>query len=367
MDIKIPVSVLQNLVDCASTPVSKKSPSQTLACLKLEAENNRLRVVGTDLYNTLNIQDEADVKVEGGGCANQEKLQKLVKKLPGDKVASLKIKDNNLFLSCGKSKYKLPVLTVQDFPKLPKPKGKAVIELCPISLLYLIQATKYAAALSGGGRPTLEGIQFMFSKARLTATASDGHQLSETYIKIKNSTKNKVTVPETSFQSIVAFCKQFPSEDEVISMAFDAGQMFLWTADVGCIVKLIDGNDLKSARLIQGDPVTKLRVNRPTVKVALERLLIINKDTRFIELVLQDGKFKIQLEDGSHGEGVENIPIELSTGDTLHMGLAPQYLLNYFSSSIEEWVDIEFRGSESPLICRSGNQELLGLIMPIRI
>jgi len=365
MHVKIEVEVLQKLVDCASTPVNKKSASEILSCLNMSAKKNKVQMVGTDLYNSIHIQLEAGVTEEGNICLNQDKLQKLVKKLPKDKPATLKLKEQNLIITCGKSRYTLPTLPGADFPKLPKPGNSTVFTLHPVSLLHLIQSTKYAVA-TRGTRPSLEGIQMIFSKNKLVATASDGHQLSENSMKIKGA-KAQTMVPENSLQSIISFCKQFTEEDEPINVAIDNRNIFLWIDTIGCIVKHMEGSNINTSQFISNSVSAEVRVNRSLVKTALERLIVINPDNRFVEMSMQDGRFKIQLEDTVHGTGVEDLPVEVVVTGDIRIGLSPFYLHNYFDSSDAEWVNMQFEEAERPLILRSGEQELLGLIMPVKL
>lgn len=367
MQAKIEVEVLQNLVDCASTPVNKKSPSEILSCLKVVAKKNpeRILMVGTDLYNSINIQLEAGVTEEGEICVNQDRLQKLVKKLPKDKAATLKVQETNLVITCGKSKYTLPVLSGKDFPALPKPKSSAIFTLHAPSLLRLIQITKYAVA-SRGTRPSFEGISMEFSRNKLVATATDGHQLSESSIKVK-AAKCKAMVPEGSLQSIIAFCKQFSEEDDPISVSVDEGQMYLWVQTLGCIVKLMEGTNIDSSKFIPSSITAEVKINRALMKAALERLIVIDPDKRYIEITMQGDKFRVTLAESTHGTGVEDIPVEVVIPGDIRIGISPYYLYNYFDSATAEWVNFQYETGETPLILRSGEQELLGLIMPVKL
>lgn len=365
MQVKIDVDVLQNLIDCASTPVNRRSPSEILSCLKMVARKNTLLLVGTDLYNSINLQGEAGVTEDGAICVNQDKLQKLAKKLPKEKPAVLKLKDRALTITCGKSRYTLPTLPGTDYPSLPKPKSDTVFTVSPFLLFHLLSATKYAAA-SGGSRPSLEGIQLTFSKNRLEAVASDGHQLAESSIKAKGS-KAQVMVPETSFQSIMSFCKQFTEEDDPISVSVDKAQLFLWTQDVGCTVKLIDGTHLDSKKFIPTGINAQVKVNRALMKAALERLIVINPNTHYVEMTCTNGKFRLEATDTVHGAGVEDLPVEVVIKGDMRIGLSPHYMLSYFDASSSEWVTIDYNESETPIVFRSGEQELLGLIMPVKL
>lgn len=152
--------------------IEPRNTIPVLSHVKLSAADGILSVTGTDL--DIVATDTCPAAGKGGSvCVDAKLLTAIVGKAAGDVTISLK--DGELAVKSGRSKFKLQTLPAEDFPMLPE--GQYVAEFT-VDLAKLAKPIQFAVNQKDH-RAALTGTLIRGDVARLAVVATDGHRLVE--------------------------------------------------------------------------------------------------------------------------------------------------------------------------------------------
>lgn len=178
MHIEVEQTVLKSGLAAVSRAVPTKSPMSALLMVQFSAEvDGRLRLTGTDLLMTVEVELECTVQQAGKALVPEKILRDLVNNLSSGPMM-LKTLDSRVQLKAGKQTMHLQAGDPADFPVIPRPTATAVTVFSRAAFSLAVQRTAPAAAAPGSGRPVLEGIVLEHRDGLISFTATDGMRLS---------------------------------------------------------------------------------------------------------------------------------------------------------------------------------------------
>ena len=123
MKFSIEKAVLSKAVAQAQSVVERRNTIPILSNVHIVGSAKDMVLSGTDL----DVWIERHVAVADGAplatTVDAHVLASIVAKLPGDGLVTLKLADAKLSVSCGRAKFSLMTLPVDDFPTLPAIEG----------------------------------------------------------------------------------------------------------------------------------------------------------------------------------------------------------------------------------------------------
>ena len=124
MEFVIKQSALKEELGFVQGIVEKKSTIPVLSNILIESvDENKIRIVGTDLEVTIRCEAAADIKQTGAMCIQARKLFDIVRLLDGGYVHFTKEENEWVKMSCGKSKFRLAGVNRDQFPEVPSFKS----------------------------------------------------------------------------------------------------------------------------------------------------------------------------------------------------------------------------------------------------
>ena len=124
MEFVIKQSALKEELGFVQGIVEKKSTIPVLSNILIESvDENKIRIVGTDLEVTIRCEAAADIKQTGAMCIQARKLFDIVRLLDGGDVHFTKEENEWVKMSCGKSKFRLAGVNRDQFPEVPSFKS----------------------------------------------------------------------------------------------------------------------------------------------------------------------------------------------------------------------------------------------------
>jgi len=173
----IDATKLRDATKAVSRVVDSGGRIPVLAHLKLTAASNRVCIVATDLDISIETAVEAVVETTGTVIVPGARLSGLLVGLSGN--ITIESDEKRITLRCGRSGFKLPTLSVDDFPAfaaLHDPTHTAVwpLNAADVHKLFAVAAV---AACTDGTRFYLAGLNLCEGDSRLHGVASDGHKL----------------------------------------------------------------------------------------------------------------------------------------------------------------------------------------------
>jgi DNA polymerase-3 subunit beta len=305
---------VRGLADQSSIPV--------LTCMRLQIEEGRLTLTGTDLNRTL--QSSCDVgEWEAGELAVPgDTFMAIVKGLAGDNVELLFLADEaKLQVKGGRSKYRVPALTkVEEFPALPAVESGATFSLPSLAL-----ATALSRVLPAVGaddtRPVITGLllQVPAGGAELRVVATDTHRLHITRVPLDGSLDGsaeaiealagaKVIVPGTAGSELV---KLLAGSGDECMVEVGANQAAFYGSWGVLYTRLIEGVFPNYERVLPDNYTQKARFHKKELADAIKRAAMVAEgDARRIVLTSGGDGLTITAqapEEGSAEELVETL------------------------------------------------------------
>ena len=204
MNFKVNKQVFYNALTIASRAISSNSPVPILVGIKLEVEQNLLRITSSDanlsIVQTLTNEQNEELKLsvidEGTIIIDSRYLLDIVKKIDSEEI-SIEIIDGTLTHFSGeKAEFRINGYRPSDYPNVDFSEPAVRFTLSYDVLNSVISGTAFAASPQET-RPVLTGVNMREENGALVCTATDSFRLARKTIPL--STDNFcVTVPAKS-------------------------------------------------------------------------------------------------------------------------------------------------------------------------
>lgn len=343
--------------------------------VKIQSVNGVLSITGSNGNQTFIREcDSAEVQAKSDGClcVDSEKLFQVAKNLPKDLPVKLKKVNgkDRAALSAGRSRLQLKTIESTEYPTLEVLKDSAKqVTVKAVDLLSLIDGVIFAAA-KNDIRHYLNCINLKINNGHLYATASDGHRLTSSKIKVdENIEPMEMLLPINSMQ-VLSRLNELP-EDITLSFC-DSRAEFNWG---GLIYRtgLVEARFPDVSRLIPTKFDSSLTINRLDIIETLKRLLVMVSSEAFPKLKLSTHnnqvKFDTIIANEDDGMGEDYIAAQCD-GNQLDYEyiLNPKYLLDALSHIYTDDISVGFRGAnEACCISPVNDHNTKSIIMPVRV
>ena len=244
MHFQIKRDKLLKSLNIAHNIIERKNTLPILSNVLIEAKNNKLNIVATDL--DIVYQDEiTDIKIskDGSTTTSATVLHDLLRKLPSDLEVVFVLQDENkLSITAENSKFNLLCLPVNNFPNFSDSFSKDDILLKKKNFLSLLNKTKISMS-NDETRHYLNGIFLHIAESNgkhyLTGVATDSHRLSSSSMLIENSKTFKpfILPKKTVFQ----LCNLLEDSDETIILNSSENKIQFKIGKSKITSKIIDG------------------------------------------------------------------------------------------------------------------------------
>lgn len=311
--------------------------------MRIKSTNADVTVVAKMSYKGDDIKFTVPAKV----------LSSLVSKSNG--MMEFEVFEGLVFLTTGKSVYKLPCLPPNEYPE-DQNKGEAVLVFD--SGIEFISNFKNALpfASSDTTQKELGGVLLEVEKEIVTLVATDGNIMyhQDLHTTVKGS--GRVTIPATMKNFLgKGVLSVYENHISIVNSEHEVS-MYLVMSDE----PYPNWRGLRPT----GDSACTIGVNRKSLIEGLEKLSsVANKSTNSSSLVVNDGQLSISVDDFEMG-GKHTISCS-QEGTCFEVDLNVNYMITALSSMESEHVDMELRAPNKAVVF-SGDQEER-LLMPVRI
>ncbi|MBC7172068.1 MAG: DNA polymerase III subunit beta [Polyangiaceae bacterium] len=355
----------------------RKSSMPILSNVLLTTQGNEgLRLSATDLYLGVSTVVPAKVKKGGTLAISARTLFDVVKNLPDGEV-ELSVGENMATtLKAGKTRFKLPGLSGDDFPLLANPGEAKFAELDAELLMELIGLTSPSMS-TDDTRPHLAGTLVEGEGDTIRMVTTDGHRLSKAEHRLKSdiALAVRMLVPHkgiSELKKLLDDARSTKAKDEgpvKVGVATVAGTAFFQRGEHVLTVKLADEQFPPYARVIPQQQTRRIVVARVPMVEALRRISLVASDkSSGVQLKIEPGTLRVQSQNPDVGEGVEELDVDYA-GDALSIGFNARYLLDALSALSHDEIAIELSGELDPGVLRpvGDGTDYVGVIMPMRI
>jgi DNA polymerase III subunit beta len=355
--------------------VEKRNTMPILSNILLEAKQDGVEIVATDLEIGMRGLYKATVLNPGGVTVSARKLYEIIKELPSGEI-ELTAGDNNwTTIQAGKSQFKVVGLPSADYPALPAIDREGLTPLAGDGLLELIRKTLFAAG-DNDARYILNGLLVTLvmtdKKTSLRLVGTDGHRLAVAEQEVsKTGSKTgpqeiKAIIPKKAAQEMRRLLEEGGEGEPLIG--FTKNLMIFRKSGLLLTSRLMEGNYPNYQQVIPKEGGKKITINRAELESALRRVSVLSKDkANAVKVTFSAGKMNLFSSNPDFGEASEELAARYE-GEALNTGFNARYLLDVFSVMEGETLSLQMETALSPcLIQEPESPGFKCVVMPIKI
>ncbi len=364
MKIKINQKDLSKHIGIAQKGISSRTTLPILTGILLETNENKLKIVGTDLEISIETYADCHIERQGSIVINSRIFGDIIRKLPSSQVLIDVNEDNNINIKCENTEFNILGNNPSEYPNLPIIFEEDSFKLPKDLFKHSIRQTVFATT-QDETRPSLTGVLFEIEDDNISFIALDGYRLALKKFPIKSRANLKIIIPGRVLNEINKIIDE--NEDDILISATPNHVIFK-VGDTIVYSRLLEGQFFNYKDIIRKDHKTHLRVNRKSLQDALERASLLAKEEKanLVKFSMKDDfiNIKSNSEIGSVNELV-NANIE---GESINIAFNSRYFLEGIKVIDSEEIILNFMGSLNPCIINPIDDEnYTYLVLPVRL
>lgn len=342
---------------------SRTGALPVLSGLRLTAAKGQVELVGSDLELTIRVAVAADVEEDGQAVLPAKLFNDIVSKLEAGSV-TVSTEGDNAMIEGGRANYKLRLLPLDDFPRLPDPQGSAItVEAAPLA--EALRGVTPAASRDDA-RPILTGVLLTARNDGLRLVATDSYRLAVRDLK-------GVSLLSEG-QHVLVGAKALGEVHRLLT----GGQMEVLLSEQEVrfsgakgeiTARLIDGEFPNYEQLIPSDYPNRLTISRDALSDAVRRMQLVGqgRDSSPVKLSMSTDEVRLSSTAQEVGEAEESVDAKYE-GTELTVAFNAQFLLDGAQALSGSELVLEALDPLKPATLRSVDQDdFLYLLMPVRI
>ena len=346
-----------------------------LSNIILEAKDDKLILSSTNLDIYCSDKIKAEVLKSGEISVSAVTFFEIIKRLPsGSEVLMIMEEgENEIRLTCGRSKFNLSTLKTDDFPIISDSDLSTNFVLSADELIRIIDKTKFAVS-NEETRYYLNGI-FLHKAERnsiqfLRAVATDGHRLAQYDIPLPQGAEDitGIIIPK---KTIYELRKVLDDANGDVSVSLNENKIKFSFNDLKVVSKVIDGTFPDYTKVIPQKNDKNFKTNNSDLKNAIDRVSAVaaneESKSKAIKFCIENNSLSLSVESQSKGSANEIIDVNYS-GDKVDIGFNSKYIIDICNEVDGDEISISLSDSISPaIILDKTDENLFFVLMPMRI
>ena len=346
-----------------------------LSNIILEAKDDKLILSSTNLDIYCSDKIKAEVLQSGEVSVSAVTFFEIIKRLPsGSEVLMIMEEgENEIRLTCGRSKFNLSTLKTDDFPIISDSDLSTNFVLSADELIRIIDKTKFAVS-NEETRYYLNGIFLLMAERNsiqfLRAVATDGHRLAQYDIPLPQGAEDitGIIIPK---KTIYELRKVLDDANGDVSVSLNENKIKFSFNDLKVVSKVIDGTFPDYTKVIPQKNDKNFKTNNSDLKNAIDRVSAVaaneESKSKAIKFCIENNSLSLSVESQSKGSANEMIDVNYS-GDKVDIGFNSKYIIDICNEVDGDEISISLSDSISPaIILDKTDENLFFVLMPMRI
>ena len=296
-----------------------------LSNIILEAKDDKLILSSTNLDIYCSDKIKAEVLKSGEVSVSAITFFEIIKRLPsGSEVLMIMEEgENEIRLTCGRSKFNLSTLKTDDFPIISDNDLSTNFVLSADELIRIIDKTKFAVS-NEETRYYLNGI-FLHKAERnsiqfLRAVATDGHRLAQYDIPLPQGAEDitGIIIPK---KTIYELRKVLDDANGDVSVSLNENKIKFSFNDLKVVSKVIDGTFPDYTKVIPQKNDKNFKTNNSDLKNAIDRVSAVaaneESKSKAIKFCIENNSLSLSVESQSKGSANEMIDVNYNGDNCL--------------------------------------------------
>lgn len=371
MEFSIDKDILYKALHKIQGIVDKKTSMPILSNVLIEASDDSISLIATDLDVGMKSTYTVSVIAPGKITVSAKKLYEIVKELPNNEVF-IKSKDNDwIEIKCNKVKFNLVGLSPDEFPYFPVINND-LLNIDTSTLKNMIDKTIYAISYDET-KYNLNGVLFkselVDNNTNLIMVATDGHRLSIAKEVVNNVSSlqlsSGVILPKKGINEIR---KILDDSDVNLQFGFIDNSAVFKKDNSYLVMRLVDGEYPDYKRVIPTANEKCIYINKDEFIHSVRRMAILsNEKFKGILLDISAQAITITSSNPDLGDATEVIDVQY-VGEPLSVRFNAKYLLDVLSVVETNNIIIKIKDELSPsIIVPDSKDNFISVIMPMRL
>jgi DNA polymerase-3 subunit beta len=337
-----------------------------------EISNGEITLYTTNLDIGIKTVIRGKIETEGKLTIPQDKILNYVKNLPHEQV-TIEAKENSLTVECNQQYFaSFVTMAADDFPMFPTLESKTSLKF---SMAIFKQALKrcFTALPKNDFRPELAGVLLKRLANNFFLVGTDGFRLVENTLipeELPSGEDFQVIIPTKTVSELIRIFEM--TDDDVVEIVISENQIFLVTASVKIISRLIDKDFPAYEGLIPKDYEKIYKVSRPELIQAIKLSSVFSTDKVFdVDMSFgTDGFVTVGSKNSEVGTSSSKIAVDninAPKDSKFDIAFNFNYTLDGLNLLASDNIFVKINDADSPVIFADEEEtNFFYLIMPIR-
>lgn len=355
---------LLSSINIVQKAVSSKTTLPILKGIYIEALDNHLKLVATDLEIGIEHIVEATTHSNGSVVVDARLFSEIIRKLPDAEVEISLEENNQIYIKCENSQFNIVSHNAQDFPELPSIEEDYSYEMSQDLLKNMIRQTVFATS-QDESRPVLTGALVEIENDTLNMVALDGYRLALKKGKIQSHIDNKVIIPSKTLAEINRIISD---DEEKITITLTNNHALFVIGNTKMISRLLEGEFINYKQILPKEYKSKVKVKTRSLLDSIERASLVAREGKnnLVKFSIYENRMTIT-SNSELGKVHEEVYIDLE-GEEIEIAFNSKYLIDALKIVEDEDVFLEFTTNLSPGILKPvSNDNYIYLILPVRL
>lgn len=321
-----------------------------------------LTITATDMDVEASAVAVVDVVKKGTTTIPASDFTAIVKAMPEGSSITVEMDGDTVKIAAGRSRYKLPTISADDFPNFGASNFAATFDLSGKALSAALDAVAPFMS-SEQTRYYLCGVLMQRSAEGIRFVSTDGHRLAMAAISGIFPDFPDVIIPRET----VSLWKSSISDGEV-SVSIGPARVGFKVGNLSVESKVIDATFPDYRRIIPDGGSVVIEADSRTLKATTARVALIgDKATSAVKMTLAGGSCVLTATGANGGEAEDEVEMLSSKGE-IEIGFNSRYLADICAACGDGPITISMKDSTSPaLITPTGDDAATFVLMPMRV
>ncbi len=334
-----------------------------LAGVRAELSGNHLKLTGSDLELTIEVEIEVAGERDGIAVLPSRIASDLVRSL-GDPRVEVAVEGDEANITAGRFESSLRLLPADEFPRLAMPADEAVTLAAKDFAAALHQVVPAASA--DDARPILTGVLMAAEAGGLRLVATDSYRLAVRDLPGTTVLREgqSVLVPSRALKEL----ERLLGSAEEITLRLGEREATFEVGGIRLTTRLIEGEFPNYRGLIPASHPNRLTVGREALVEAVRRVKLMAREPNTpVRLAMSTDGLELVAITQDVGQAHEQLDADY-VGEELTVAFNPDYLLSGIEVTPGDEITLDTVDAQKPAVIRSaGAQEFLYLLMPVRV
>jgi len=363
MKVIAQTAALQEALALAGNIVATRTPKPVLQCIKLQATEDMLTLLATDLevgcrYHVTAVQ----VEEQGDSLVPADHFGGIVRESAGDESLTIETEKEAAHVRGAGSHFKVLGYDPGEYPAVADFEGEGTFSIGASVLVEMIAKTLFAAA-KAHSHYAISGVLWEASGKKLQLIATDGHRLAKTRGSLSRSVSQecRAIVPA----KLMALLQRVADDgEETLEVKIEENQILIRTARAVLVSSLVQGNFPKYTDVIPTDCQQKAVINTEQFEHRVRQAaLLSDQESRGVKLAFGSEEVTLSSRAPERGEAEVKCPITFE-GEALNIGFNPNFVIDALRVTDTDEITLEMSGPNKPAVIKAGN-DFLYVLMPV--